>query len=489
MNQNCHVFSSNDIRRLLESAVGRTAGELDETGVFSNPSASKNKGRIGAVIEQSVFGYPADNRQEPDLIVDDCEWELKTTGLVSLTKKPDWRAKEPVSITAVSPDAIINEQFDTSAFWHKAERLLIVYYLYVKPGKGAKAKYASFEIKGYDFHTWHQVDRQRLEADWTTVRDYVRKALANDREAMLPGLSTFINPQLLYLDTSPKYPHSPRFRLKASLVTQMAKERLDKNFKMMDEDDSVASMTDLDRKLGAIASQCSGKTLIELANELNIPVESKKGKSSSKALAEQVLVHLFTGKSGKMSSIPLFVKAGLEFKTVVLTTKGGRTEDMKLNPVIDFDELCDKSIQFDDSGFSSRFTDTTIIVAVFKEEYPGCPLCQCKMQGFKRLWLGRYLKDAQRLWDDMRTLIFSNQLIDAPVLDKYGQQRITPTTHLPMSAPNWPKSKHGTLFVRGSSANAAEKPVTVNGVKMYRQNIWIKGTDVAIRLGMTQFIE
>lgn len=485
---NAHTFTSGDIRHRLDAIIGKTAGELDATGIFSATSASKNKGRIGAVIEQSVLGYPSDNRQEPDIIVDGEEWELKTTGVVAYARRNDWHAKEPVSVTAVSPNAIVGEEFDTSAFWHKAKRLLIVYYLYVKPGKGAKAHYSTFEFKAYDFHEWQDIDRKRLESDWTVVRDYVQKALAGDKEVELPGLSTNINPVLLYLDTSPKYPNPPRFRLKASLVTQMARERLDSNLSMIPDDRSVASMSDLDRRLGEITARFKNKTLGELAELFEIPVRTKIAGRESKSLAEQVMVRLFTGAQGKISQVSLFAKAGMTFKTVTLTPNGGRTEDMKINPSIDFEELCDPDLRFEESTLASHFSDTTVIVAVLEEPFSNCPLSQCCLRGFKRIWLGRYLKEANLLWEEMRQLISSGKLRDVPVLDKNGFQRYSPKTHLPMSAPNWPKSKDGVLFIRGTSSNAAMKPITINGVKMYRQNVWIRGTDIAMRLGTMQFI-
>lgn len=221
-----HSFAEQDIHSRFNAIVGHTVAEVDTAGVLTASSASRNKGRVGAVIERSVLGYPADSDRRPDILIDGQPWEVKVTGLVEVARG-GWRAKEPMSITAVAPEGIVAESFTTSAFWHKAARLLVVYYLYVRPGRGVAVEYAGFEFKGYDLHTWREVDRCRLEADWTLVRDFVRTALGGDVDTEMPNLSTLVNPHLLYLDTSPKWPNRPRFRLKASLVTQMARERLD----------------------------------------------------------------------------------------------------------------------------------------------------------------------------------------------------------------------------------------------------------------------
>lgn len=164
-----HSFTEQDIRKRFGAIVGHTVAEVDTAGVLTASAAPRNKGRIGAVIEQSVLGYPADSDRRPDIVIDGQPWEVKATGLKE-SAHGGWCAKEPMSITAVAPEGIVTESFSTSAFWHKVERLLVVYYLYVRPGRGVAVEYAGFEFKGYDLHTWREVDRCRLEADWTTVQ-------------------------------------------------------------------------------------------------------------------------------------------------------------------------------------------------------------------------------------------------------------------------------------------------------------------------------
>lgn len=480
-----HTFSEQDIRKRFNAIVGHTVADVDTVGVLAASKASRNKGRIGAVIEQSVLGYPADSDRRPDIVIDGQPWEVKATGLVEA--RGGWRAKEPMSITAVAPEGIVAESFTTSAFWHKAERLLVVYYLYVRPGRGVAVEYAGFEFKGYDLHTWREVDRCRLEADWTVVREFVRTALEGDIDGEMPNLSTLVNPQLLYLDTSPKWPNRPRFRLKASLVTQMARERLDDDMGMIPDQDGLSSMGALRSHLHGISDAYAGQSLEDLAAPLGLPLKTKTGREN-KSLAEQVVVRLFTGHAGKISQVPLFAKAGLVFKTMTLTPAGGRTEDMKLNPSIDFEELCDPSVEFEDSAFAAPFIDSTMVVAVLEERYRDCPLCQCRLMGFKTLWLGTYLDAARALWNGMHDLIFNGELIDAPILKKDGTPRVTPKTGIPMTAPNWPKSRDGVLFVRGTGSDANDKPVVVNGVRMYRQNAWLKGVELVKQLDMIDFL-
>ena len=47
------------------------------------------------------------------------------------------------------------------------------------------------------------------------------------------------------------------------------------------------------------------------------------------------------------------------------------------------------------------------------------------------------------------------------------------------SAPNLPKSSEGIVFVRGTGVDSSDKRECVNGVRMYCQQVWIKGSYLA----------
>lgn len=72
-----HSFTEQDIRKRFGAIVGHTVTEVDTAGVLTASAASRNKGRIGAVIEQSVLGYPADSDRRPDIVIDGQPWEVK----------------------------------------------------------------------------------------------------------------------------------------------------------------------------------------------------------------------------------------------------------------------------------------------------------------------------------------------------------------------------------------------------------------------------
>jgi hypothetical protein len=144
-----HFFHKEELVRILESVLNKKLGEVDKNNVFARTSEHpKITGIAGDVIEQSVLGYPADQDQRPDLNIDGVLVELKTTGIreTGHGKNRKLVAKEPASITAVSLDKIASEKFYDSAFYHKIENLLFVFYHYDSNVTVRAAAYANPEL-------------------------------------------------------------------------------------------------------------------------------------------------------------------------------------------------------------------------------------------------------------------------------------------------------------------------------------------------------
>jgi hypothetical protein len=57
-----------------------------------------------------------------------------------------------------------------------------------------------------------------------------------------------------------------------------------------------------------------------------------------------------------------------------------------------------------------------------------------------------------------------------------------------MSAPNFPKSSEGNIFVRGTSSTSDVKPLNINGIQMYNQQIWIKGLYIVEKLNKESYL-
>lgn len=455
-----HFFKRAELETILFAVKDKTLGEVDKNHVFDKTKTNpKITGIAGDVIEQSVLGYPADQAQRPDLDVDGVPTELKTTGM---RRKKDgtkyvYEAKEPASITAVSINTIAGETFHTSNFWHKVEHMLFVFYEYEAPKTVPAAAYANFHIRGFRFHEFSEEDRAVLRRDWQLIHDFIAdiQVRYSEEEAKreYPNLSTIINKQTTYLDTAPKYPHPPRFRLRKRVVTVIVQQTFDgERFEKLPG--QYHSVSDVEKKCTELTGQFFGWSMANILAYFGMQVVPSE-KAYAKQYAEQVIVRMFGGKSKKISKIEMFRKFGYIGKAVTVSAKGTRTEDTKLFSV-DFDELTEDWVEgedgvlrekgFEDSDLYQYLHDNKLLCIIFQEEHPSedgkIILGDNKFQGFKILDLSddEIVNEAERTWEETRALIKNGRLKLLPCLNKYGEQRITPKTGIPMVAPNLPKS-------------------------------------------------
>ena len=479
---NSHFFHKDEITRILDDCLNKTLGEVDSNNVFDRTiKHPKITGIAGDVIEQSVLGYPPDIRQEPDLDIDGVKTELKTTGMRRKGSRYD--AKEPMSITAVSPDTIVNETFLDSNFWHKLEHMLFVYYLYDSPSPVKAAQYADFPIKGYQFHEFDEEDQEILKNDWEIVRDFIRylQDEYEDYEDEYPRISHELRPKLMYIDTAPKWPNRPRFRLKRAVVSSIIQEHFGEGLEQLPG--KYTTFSEIDKTLHDLSEKYKGKTIGELIDLLDIEVTRV-----NKSIGEAIIVKMFGGKSKKMQSIELFRKAGIIGKTITLTERGLRKEDMKFF-TIDFDEFDNEDIEFEDSQFYDYFANNRFLCILFQKPDSDAKMIENKFLGFKMIEFSQEFveNDVKIAWERIKDLIVNDKLEDVISLDKFGNPRINSSGNV-MSAPNFPKSSEGNVFVRGTSSTSDVKPLNVNGVQMYRQQIWVKGLYIVDKLNNEPYI-
>lgn len=474
---NSYPISKTELENILNSVINKTLGEVDEKGVFNRAKKHpKITGIAGDVIEQSVLGYPANSNQAADLIVDGEEIELKTTGIrLSKKEKDKFEAKEPMTITAVSPETIVDQEFDTSHFWNKIEKLLFVYYHYKSDTTVTAEDYADFQIKGFEIFEFPDEERKILENDWNIVKNYIsdlHKTLDYPADAY-HRLSRDLRKDLMFIDTSPKWPNRPRFRLKRSVISTIVDRYFSKDLEEIDEE--ITSFRDFDDTLNNLTEQYRGKSIDELVDELQIGVKkSAKTDDYNKAIGEKIVLAMFGLNEKKISKVKLFKEIGLTVKTIRQTPSEHRVEDTKLMP-IKFEEWIDQTLKFENSTLYSYFTNPFLFI-LFEEPSSDSPLSQNTFKGFKRVNFSEdfIYDDVKNIWDVVRDLIINDKLKNETITDKTGKPIINKTGLL-RKAPNFPKSSESDIFLRGTGSDSTKKTLTLNNIKMYRQYLWIKG--------------
>lgn len=466
------IFTRNQVDALLTATIGKTLLQIDHAHLFAHHEGrEKVKGIAGDIIEESVLGCKKDSKQEPDILVDGVLTELKTTGMIKPKKKDSpyvYECKEPVSITAVSIPVIVKEEFETSNFWHKLAHMLWVYYWYKSPVTVKLEEYKDFPILGYQFYEFSEDDKVLLRQDWLLVRDFLivihrDYRTQEEREKQYPRLSHELRGQLMLIDTAPKFPNNPRFRLKRSYATVIADQYFSKkHFEKLS--DSISKYTDIDRKCQLMTQKYKGKTFAQIALELGVNISM-----DVKNFAESAVVKMFGGHVSKLNDIEDFAKIGIIAKSVPLLENGKGKEDMKLF-LPNFEDWT-KEKEFEDSAIYDYFAGHHFLFIIYR--HVGKDVI---FEGFKRIYFDEDFinENVKKTWEDVRDLIINKKLCIVRKVDKDGNFIINKSGTF-MESPNFPKKSTHSVFVRGGATTSEDKYKTleINGLKMIPQSIWL----------------
>lgn len=500
------------VYNLLEGVKGKTLGEVDSSHQFARTLKSdKITGIAGDVIEQSVFGYERDSKQECDIEIDGVLTELKTTGV--RVPKSDLKsvkgktgaaynvylgAKEGISITGVTFEPDIQRDFMTSHFWEKSEYLLIVFYEYKSYDVVPASEYAKFPIVDYCYNRFSDEERGKLQNDWEIVRNYLQVIYAKyhtqeERNENLQGFTHVLRPDLMLIELVPGFKkrstgayQKPRYRLKQTFVDYIVRGHFDKSRASTEVKlkESFSSFSQLDARCHTLTGRYKGMTFLQMKELFAIDTET-----STKDFGAKCVLKMFDANCNRLNQISDFTKVGIIAKTITITPTGGRTEDMKLKH-IDFDEWADRNVDFEESELYAYFCEHSILCPVFCE-HDSDDSSKTTFEGFKRFAFDEAFieNEVKRTWEDSRNLIHHNELEWEYLYDKQGNKRMNKSGSY-MGAPNFPKSSEYEVFFRGGADVSTDTTRTevVNGIKMLPQFFWLKGSYVADKLQTLSYL-
>lgn len=505
-------YTKEFVYNLLEGVKGKTLGEVDSSHQFARAqNSTKITGIAGDVIEQSVFGYERDSKQECDIEIDGVLTELKTTGV--RVPKSDLKnvkgktgaeynvylgAKEGISITGVTFEPDIQHDFMTSHFWEKSEHLLIVFYEYKSYDAVPASVYAKFPIVDYCYNRFSEEDKDKLQTDWEIVRDYLHVIYANYptqelRYENLQGFTHGLRTKLTLIELVPGFKkkatgsyQKPRYRLKQTFVDYIVRGHFDKSRAATEIKlkESFSSFSQLDARCHILAAKYKGMTFLQMKKLFAIDTEM-----STKDFGAKCVLKMFDANCNRLNQISDFTKVGIIAKTITVTPTGGRTEDMKLKH-IDFEEWADRNADFEESEIYAYFCEHSFLCPVFCE-HDTDDSSKTTFEGFKRFAFDEEFieNEVKRMWEDSRKLIHQNELEWEYLYDKQGNKRMNKSGSY-MGAPNFPKSSEYDVFFRGGADISTDETRTevVNGIKMLPQFFWLKGSYIADKLQTLSYL-
>lgn len=265
-----------------------------------------------------------------------------------------------------------------------------------------------------------------------------------------------------------------------------------------------SSFAQLDARCHELSIKYKGKTFSQLKKELGINADI-----TNKDFGALCVLKMFNVECKRLNQIADFTKAGIIAKTITITTKGRRTEDMKLQS-INFEEWADRDIDFNNSYIYSYFCEHSFLCPVFcergntkkaklkdtslqviEDSRVAVEIGKTTFEGFKRFAFDDNFIESQvkRTWEDSRALIHQNKLEWEYVLDKEGHKQKNESGSY-KGAPNFPKSAEYDVFFRGGANDSSEKARTecINGIKMLPQFFWLKGTYITKKLQTISYL-
>ena len=162
----------NSCEELLNKAKTANNHRISDFNISNRSLSKSNKGVIGQIVEEGIFGYPVNSRSEADF--EELGVELKVTGIKRLqTKKIS--CKERLVLNIINFMNEHNISFEDSSFWRKNKKLLIMLYLYEEERNDQ-----NFKMIDSFFHEYNSVDLEIIKNDFKIIQDKINKGLAHE---------------------------------------------------------------------------------------------------------------------------------------------------------------------------------------------------------------------------------------------------------------------------------------------------------------------
>lgn len=442
-----------------QEAEGKTFGEIDTTNRLLN---EKSKGGLGHVIEESFFGYTVNSDAKPDF--EHLGIELKVTPF-KRNKNGTISAKERLVLNIINYMEEVNNNFSTSSFWHKNQKLLLMFYEWLP----------DFDRSNYPIYksilfTYPENDLEIIKQDWEMIISKIRAGKAHELSegdtvylgACTKGSSkNSVRPQP-YSDV----PAMQRaFSLKPSYMTALVRK-----FIHNDELISFTSAEELRQKslkdlLYDKFVDFIGLTDKDIANKINIPYNNK-----SKSFVPLLISALLGIKGTRLDNIEEFAKANIQFKTIRLEPNGKPKESMSFE-IIDFEQWLTET--WEESYIRNRFIETKFLFVIFeyKETKAENPNRELYFKGIK-LWSmpeQTIETEIKQLWTKVNKTLNEGVQIEYV---KRGKQTVE-KNNLPKSGFN------GVTHIRPKAADGSDKVRLPDGQMITKQCFWLNSSYVA----------
>ena len=442
-------YSKEEITYLSQSVIGKSFREIRDADLIILEDEKVTKGGLGGIIEKNLFGIDANGESEPDFI--DAGIELKVTPYKK-NKDNSLSAKERLVLNMIDFNTEYKNNFETSHFWFKNNKLQILWYLH----EDNKEK--------LDFKVTHEKllelslseDLKQIKEDWDLIINKVRMGKAHEiseADTMYLGACTKgANSNDLRTQPFSDIKTMRRaFCFKSSYMTQLVRKYIG-NYSDVEK---ILNNNDISFEdyVDGIVNKYKGLTQTELKNLFNIESNAKN--------INGIIVSRMFNVSGNLSNTDEFLKANIVPRTIRIE-QNGRIKESFPFPTFKYTEIINE--EWEDCEFRDILETTKYMFFVFVNNGEDYVFTDIKLWNMPETDIETYVKE---VWLNTKETVSNGNIVKEISPDGY---RIT----------NFPgMSDNPVCHVRPHAQNAADTyplPVTdkITGLNEYTKHcFWL----------------
>lgn len=387
-----------DVLNKLSTSYGRSFKEFDINNRLSN---SKNKGALGNIVEEGIFGYKINSKPEADFA--HLGLELKTTGIIR-NKNRTIRAKERLTLESLNYFKVVEQDFKSSDLWNKIQKMILVVYEYVN-----ELNYGDMKIINGFLHEFSEEDIKIIEQDYLQIVAKIKSGKAeeiSEGDTLYLGACTAGTGQMQSQPFSSNKAKQRKFSLKNSYITQIIRRKVDfRNFERITSEIDLKTKT-FEEIIESKLSVFYEKSEKEILRFFSLSTNSKS--------RYEMYIAKMLGVKGKVNNTDEFLKANLTLKTIRVMGNGKIKESMSF-PAFTFKEIVDS--EWEENDFKSLLESQKFLFAIFEEingEY------YFKRIKFWNVPIKVVEEDLYNVYSKLKEVLLSGDIVDKISTNKLG---------------------------------------------------------------------
>ncbi len=348
------LYNRQEIELISKSAIGKSMNEIMKEEVIPiGKDNVSNKGNLGQLVEQFLFGMENNSESEPDFMP--AGVELKVTPYKKI-KGGKLSAKERLVLNIINYMDEYKNDFENSHFWFKNKTIQLLWYLW-EPNKDNKDLKITHEKL---LELSENEDLNQIKEDWEYIIKKIKDGKAHEiSEAdtmYLGACSKGANASSLRPQPFSNIPAMQRaFCFKNSYMTQLVRKYIGD---YSDVEKVLKGTTDTFHEyVNNIINKYKGKTQKELMQKFNID-------SNAKNINSMLISRMFLVKS-KLADTEEFQKANIIPKTIRIEKNGKMKESISF-PAFKFTDIVKQD--WETSDLREELETTKYMFFVFKKE-------------------------------------------------------------------------------------------------------------------------